>query len=123
MRSTADLREYLDALDLCYFDGHLDDLGVTIGWMRTDATDRRVGEYDFDKLQIRLNRRLALDFVPRLYVMQIVFHEGLHALHGPEHDHAFHAAEKQYALSFEAFKWEREQFDELCAKPVPRGLR
>lgn len=129
LRSTADLRELLDAVDWCYFDGHLEELDVSIGWMRRDAADVRVGEYCFEDRAIRLNRRLALPFVPRFYVMQVVFHEGLHAVHGPasegqdEHGPAFHADEKRFALSFEVFQWERLNFDKLCAMPVPKGLR
>jgi hypothetical protein len=123
VRSTADLREYLEHVDACYFDGHLDDLDVSIKWMRTTALDRRCGQYVFGSREIELNRRLAYDFVPRYYVLFTIFHEGLHALHGPEHGHAFHAAEKQFALSFESFMWEREHFDTLCGMPVPKGLR
>jgi hypothetical protein len=123
VRTTADLREYLQAVDWCYFHGHLDDLDVQIKWMRTAALDRRIGCYDADLRTIEINRRLAYDFAPRFFVLQVIFHEGLHALHGPEHNHAFHAAEKQFALTYESLMWEREHFDTLCAMPVPKGLR
>jgi hypothetical protein len=120
VRSTAQLREYLRAVDLCYLAGHLGELGTQIRWMRRDAPTH-YGRYLDGTIEI--NRRLALDSVPLCFVLSIVHHEALHAVLGPEHDARFHAAEKLFALGYEAATWEREHAHELLLIAPPRGLR
>lgn len=123
MRSTSDLREYLEAIDVCYFDSHLDDLGVEIRWMRARGGEpTRLGQYWFERKTIEIARHLADESIPRFYVMSVIHHEALHAVHGPEHDRAFHLAERQFLFAFEVAQWEREN----ASKPwpqAPKGLR
>jgi hypothetical protein len=123
-RSSADLREYLDAIDLCYFDGHLEELDVSIGWMRArdQAIPTRIGQYDFERKRIEIARNLADESVPRFYVMQIIYHEALHAIYGAEHDRKFQLAERQYLFTYEVGEWERNTAG-VPWPAAPKGLR
>jgi len=107
-RTTADLREYLEAIDLCYFDQHLSELGVQIRWMRarSDAA-ARVGCYRIEEKTIEVARDLAHASVPRVFVMQTIHHEACHAIYGANHGPAFHRACRQFLFAYEAFEWER----------------
>lgn len=123
-RTTADLREYLDAIDLCYFDGHLESMGVEIRWMRArgtrDGAPATVGKFWPESRLIEIARVLAHVSVPRVYVMQVVHHEACHAVYGTEHSPAFHAACRQFLHTYEAQEWERAG---TPWPPVPKGLR
>lgn len=120
MRDSGDLRDYLDALDLCYFDGHLD---CSIIWMRPHKVFTRVGQYDFERKRVELSRTLACLWVPTVYVLQTIHHEALHALYGPEHNERFRSHERLFAHAYDAFLWERENAPRLRNEPCPRGLR
>lgn len=126
-RTTDDLQDYLDAVDVIYFDGHLSEMGVTIKWLppRRPKTMPLVAHYLHDERRIELSRTLAFPWVPRQYVLQTIFHEALHALLGPEHDthtKTFHLSEKQFVYSFEAREWERDNRRKLVRSPEPKGV-
>lgn len=119
-RTSADLREYLDAIDVCYFGGALDDLSVSIKWMRTQEQVTRVGQYLPGARKIEIARVLACPEVPMAYVLHVIHHEACHAIVSLEHDAAFHAAASRFALTHEAWEWERRN---LPWPTPPRGLR
>ena len=122
-RTTADLREYLHAVDLAYFDGHLEELGVEIRWMRCRdrSAPKRVGTYQADKALIEIARHLAVRTIPRFYVMYVVFHEACHAVYDPTgHGRAFTIAEKQFLFHYEVAQW--LELDEPWPE-APKGLR
>jgi hypothetical protein len=123
-RSTADLREYLDAIDLCYFDGHMDDLGVDIRWMRArdPASVPRLGCYWNESRLIEIARPLADESVPRQFVCRVIHHECLHAVHGSWHSKPFEQAERLFLFHFEAAEWERLQAH-IPWPAAPKGLR
>lgn len=120
MRTTADLREYLEAIDLCYFAGELD---CSIGWMRPHKAFTRVAQYDFERCRIEVSRTLAYLWVPTVYVLQTVHHEAIHAELGPEHNEWFRARERLFAHTYDAFLWERENAPKLRDALCPKGLR
>jgi len=123
VRSTADLREYLDALDLCYFDGQLaeDYPELGIRWMRA-RTSARFGQYS-EARGIEISRVLAYPWVPPFFVLSVVYHEALHAVIGLEHCYRFRQAERAYARWYEASVWEHENCARLLAAEPPKGLR
>jgi hypothetical protein len=125
MRTTSDLREYLDAIDLCYFEGQLDDLGVDIRWMRARERVPRVGQYVRDYKMIEIARPLANLEVPTCYVMGVIYHECLHVVLGPEHDHhshTFRMLEGRFLQIVQVYEWERENAHKAWP-PAPKGLR
>lgn len=123
MRDSADLREYLEAIDLCYFDGALEELGVKVKWDRSRSKQpARVGFYWEDTRVIEIARVLADESIPRFYVLYVIFHEALHAVYGKEHTKIFKQAEKQFAYTFEVGEWECKNTDQAWPDP-PKGLR
>jgi hypothetical protein len=124
-RTTADLREYLDAIDLCYFKGQLDDMGVEIGWIPARGPRGRIGQYWHDRKRIELARELASFEVPLVVVMSVIFHESLHAVLGPDHDdhgEIFRLLEGRFLHHVEAHLWERDNITKPWP-PAPKGLR
>lgn len=128
-RDSGDLREYLEALDLCYFHGELEALGVQIRWMPARAANpQKLGHWyvqpalDEAEHVIEISRTLANRWVPDYYVLHIIFHEALHVVHGADHDKVFSNAEKQFAYTYEVAEWEREHANHPWP-PAPKGLR
>lgn len=122
-RSTATLRDYLHAIDWCYFDGHLSDLGVRIQWMRHRGADpTRLGSYWEEARLIEIARCLADPSIPRFYVLHIVHHEGCHAMAGFDHGPVFRQLEKQFQYTYEVAEWERANASVPWPQP-PKGLR
>ena len=124
MRDSGDLREYLDAVDLCYFGGALEAAGVEIRWMRARGGDpTRVGQYWAETKTIEIARHLAHETIPLFYVLHVIHHEACHALFGPEHDAPeFRLHERQFVHTYEVADWERRTY----AQPwpaAPKGLR
>lgn len=125
MRTTADLRECLEAIDVCYFEGQLDALGVDVRWMRARDKTTRVGKYWHDRKVIEIARVLAADLVPDYYVRFVIYHEALHAILGPEHDghsQIFRLLEGRFLQIVDVFGWE-EKFSTKAWPPTPKGLR
>lgn len=124
MRSTSDLQEYLEAVDLCYFGGELEENGVEIRWMRARGGDpTRVGQFDFERNLIEIARHLAHESIPLFYVLHVVHHEACHALYGPDHDSPqFRAHERQFVHTYEVAEWERKTFGQPWPA-APKGLR
>jgi len=124
MRDRSDLREYLDAIDLCYFGGACEDLGVEIRWMRARGGDpTRVGQYVIDSKTIEIARHLAHESIPLFFVLHVVHHEACHALFGADHDSlAFRAHERQFVQMYESIEWERKTHNQPWPS-APKGLR
>jgi hypothetical protein len=125
VRTSSDLAEYLDAIDLVYFDGALEEMGVQIRWMRARGAGppTRVGQYDFERKTIEIARHLADESIPRFYVLSVVHHEGCHALFGADHESlAFRAHERQFVQGYEVAAWERETHGTPWPA-APKGLR
>lgn len=126
-RTTADLQEYLEAVELCYFEpGALD--GVSIEWARWRGNlAGRLGAYHPHAKVIRICKRLAHAWIPDWYVLFVVYHEALHHLHGrgPRglkdrwHHEAFRAAERQFFWFGRAMQWEAENAERLACEPPP----
>jgi hypothetical protein len=112
VRTSSDLAEYLDAIDLVYFDGALEEMGVQIRWMRARGAGppTRVGQYDFERKTIEIARHLADESIPRFYVLSVVHHEGCHA------------HERQFVQGYEVAAWERETHGTPWPA-APKGLR
>jgi hypothetical protein len=126
VRDSGDLREYLDAVDLVYFWGALEEAGVQIRWMRARGGDpTRVGLYWPDTRTIEIARHLADEAVPLFYVLHVVHHEACHALFGVDHEAAmFRLHERQFLHTYEAAEWERQIYEGRRTWPAaPKGLR
>lgn len=124
MRDSGDLRDYLEAVDLCYFEGALEDLGVEVRWMRARGGDpTRVGQYWPEAKMIEIARHLADESIPHFYVLHVIHHEACHALAGPDHaSPEFRALERQFVQTYEVADWERRTYGTPWPA-APKGLR
>lgn len=107
MRTPADLRFVLHAIDFLFFGQQCANDGVTIRWkrFRQGVNHFCFGEFDSDKKQIRINIRLAQPDVPDYVVSAVVWHEALHHIIGLEHNVAFQKAEHRFPHFYEAESW------------------
>lgn len=99
----------------------LDEIKITWGRRGRGAKSIRFGSFDFDQRLIRVHPALDRSWVPRFFVVYIVYHEMLHAVYPPAeereaqdgerrrvHTAEFSRAEKEFPKYQEAQKWERE---------------
>lgn len=125
-RSSSDLREMLEALDLCYFAGQLEELGVDVRWMPARIRPgARVGQYWHDTKKIEVARPLASLEVPDFYVQGVIHHEAVHAILGPSHDkhsQIFRIMEGRFLYLAQVAEWERETHFRPWPT-APKGLR
>ena len=117
------LEESLAALDRVYFDDHLADAGVRIGWMRwrPRKTYFAWGYCMVDEVPIRIeiNRVLAWNVVPAYVVLETIYHEALHIVVGPEHDLPFTLAEKRFVHHGASAAWNAENYHWMLHAPKP----
>jgi hypothetical protein len=110
VRTQEDLDALFTALDIVYFDGELRSRGIKIVWRKFRKGKKSfvyARHYLEDKL-IVVNQHLARSDVPAHVLMATIFHEQLHAVTGPNHDHAFQLAEMRYVHHAAASVWENE---------------
>jgi hypothetical protein len=100
---------------------------VNICWGRWGGRARqrsiRFGAYLPEKLLIRIHPALDQDFVPRLFVEFIVYHELLHHVIPPTrvngrhqiHSPAFRQRERQFPAYVEAMAWRKRSLRRLLA--------
>ena len=122
-RSQEWLEESLAALDRVYFDDHLTDAGVRVGWMKWAPRKRYftwgLCYVDDVPIRIELNRALAWHCVPAYVALDTLFHEALHIVVGPEHDLPFTLAEKRYVHHGASAEWNATNYAWLLAAPRP----
>jgi hypothetical protein len=120
-RTLADLRERLHAIDLVYFGGELEAKGTTIHWLRWESRKNhiRFGLCWTDTNRIEICRLLALPWVPDFVLLNVIYHEALHVILGPEHTREFAVFERQFVHYAEARVWETSNYDLLAAAPKP----
>lgn len=119
-RDVSDLRESLHALDLVFFDGQLDDVGVKVKWMRWRPMIESPFIYaTYLNNVIEVNRALAWHWVPEYVVMATLYHEALHHVVGMDHDLAFTFAEQRYPHFAASQVWEACNLQRLRTAPRP----
>ena len=110
-------------------DIRLDEIKITWGRRGRGAKSIRFGSFDFDQRLIRVHPALDRSWVPRFFVVYIVYHEMLHAVYPPAeereaqdgerrrvHTAEFSRAEKEFPKYQEAQQWERENLDRFLER-------
>jgi hypothetical protein len=121
-----DLQEVYDKLNAEYFDNKID---ARITWGQRSApgakkrphTSIKMGSYCMEDRLIRIHPSLDRNFVPRLFVEWVVYHEMLHQKHGVPlidgrrqyHSPEFMQEEAQYESYERASRWERDNLDRI----------
>jgi len=113
------LRDSFRAIDRVYFSDSLTERGVTIGWMRWQPLKRKFTFGMCPPGRILINQALAHDWVPDYVVLGTIYHEQLHEILGPDHDHQFLTAEQRFPHYAQANAWEDAHLDDLIAASKP----
>ena len=115
------LNDALAAFDLLYFEGELERRKIKVKWadIRADNRSERFVFGTYYRKTVRVNRKLAQDWVPSYVVLYTIYHECLHALVARTHNLTFQLAEARYIHHTKAELWERENIDRLCAQETP----
>lgn len=116
------LRKSLDAIDRVMFLGDLAKAGVRIKWMRFRKlkTEFLYGRYDFDRKLIEVNPVLKHAWVPEEVALGVIFHEGLHAILGPDHGAVFQSCEMAFPWRRRDDFWCDENVNNLIAAEPPK---
>lgn len=110
--STAERSGYYDLMALAgeihreYFSG-IPRLAIRWGHRVSRKSRRsiRLGSYDHRSAEIRIHPSLDLPRVPRFFIQSIIYHEYLHHVLGPAHNHRFHHHERSYRYHRESKEW------------------
>jgi hypothetical protein len=118
-----DLRVLFDELNARYFEGQVS-CGIT--WGRNGGRGKlrrsiKVGSYSLEEHLVRIHPGLDQKWVPRFYLVWVIYHEMLHAAHPPPvvngrhcfHTAAFAEAERRFAEYDLAISWERRNLPAL----------
>jgi hypothetical protein len=97
--------------------------GVLITWGRDRQGNKSIqlGSYDFDQDLIRIHPALDQEWVPRYFVVYVIYHELIHVIVPPEsngdrrevHSDRFRQLERQFSRFEEAMFWESENLHRL----------
>lgn len=124
------LRRVFDAINLCYFDGALQD--VRLGWMRGTKGPRETiifGLCYWTEQRIVMSPLLRHRSVPEWYAAFYMFHEMLHLVHPPVrvgrrveiHHETFRAAERRFVHFEEVAPWEQANLKALFQADARRS--
>lgn len=97
--------------------------GILITWGRDRQGNKSIqlGSYDFDQDLIRIHPALDQEWVPRYFVVYVIYHELIHVIVPPEsngdrrevHSDRFRQLERQFSRFEEAMSWESENLHRL----------
>lgn len=106
---------------------------LPIRWGKRTAARRkrssiRLGSYDHTTSQIRIHPSLDNPTVPAYFIKSIIYHEYLHHVLGPSHNHRFRRHERKFRFYREARAWLRRNLPVLLGRRPhevnpPRRLR
>jgi hypothetical protein len=120
LRTLADMRERLRAIDLVYFGGELEQRDVELHWIRWRPEVSFVfGRCWPERGRIEVHRALAWRWVPECVVLTTLYHEALHIVIGREHNREFHLAERHFVHLADAVRWEINNMERLTSAPRP----
>jgi predicted metal-dependent hydrolase len=116
------LRKTLDAVDRVFFLGAVSRDGVRIKWMRWRKTKTEFvyGRYDQDRKTIEINPVLKHAWVPEEVAVDVVHHEALHVVAGPDHGPVFQWSEMAYPYRRRADAWCDENINNLLNAEPPK---
>lgn len=121
VRTLADMRDGLRAIDRVYFGNELESRGVSLHWMRwrPDRYGFTFGQCWPEELRIEINQALAWTWVPDHVVLTTLYHEALHIVIGREHNREFALAERAFVHLTDSVRWEAENMARLWEAPKP----
>ncbi len=121
-----DLSQMYDEINALYFDGAID---ARVTWGHRAPPERRarrhnsikMGSYSVEDRLIRIHPSLDREFVPRMFLESVMFHEMLHQKHEIPtvegrrlfHTPSFLAEEATFPNYARARRWERENLERI----------
>jgi hypothetical protein len=93
---------------------------LTVRWGQQITRKRRrsirLGSYNHITTEIRIHPLLNSPNIPAFVVQSVIYHEYLHHVLGPSHNHRFHAHERRFRHHREAQEWIRRYLFRLLGR-------